>query len=341
MRIAVVHNRVKDNSLPDEQDVLKQADAVFSALVTLGHETICLPCDLNLENLKTRIEEFQPHIIFNLAESLDRHGRLIHVVPGLLDALKIPYTGAPADTQYQTSHKIMAKERMRAAGLPTPDWINPFPHDLLYLGEYSQEPGNQVEKQWIIKSLWEHASLGIDEDNIIFSKPENIPGLLKIRSYALAGACFAEIYIEGREFNLSLLGNGKGVKVLPPAEILFKGYDHNMPKIVGYKAKWMEDTYEYHNTPRSFDFLPEDKPLLKNLEELAMCCWKVFGLRGYARVDFRVDIYNNPYILEINANPCISPDAGFAAALDRAGISYKNAVEHILKDTHVPNSQDI
>jgi D-alanine-D-alanine ligase len=67
---------------------------------------------------------------------------------------------------------------------------------------------------------------------------------------------------------------------------------------------------------------PEDTILISELKRLAIECWKVFGLRGYARVDFRVDTQGRPWILEINANPCLSPDAGFAAAAAYAGISY-------------------
>jgi D-alanine-D-alanine ligase len=72
--------------------------------------------------------------------------------------------------------------------------------------------------------------------------------------------------------------------------------------------------------------------LLCQLAYLARECWHGFGLRGYARVDFRVDQEGNPWILEINANPCLSPDAGFAAALERAGISFPQAVERLLDD---------
>ncbi len=84
------------------------------------------------------------------------------------------------------------------------------------------------------------------------------------------------------------------------------------------------------NTPRRFDFPPHDSPLLKRIGELAAACWDLFRVRGYTRVDFRVDPDGRPWILEVNANPCLSPDAGFAAALERAGISYDEAVARIL-----------
>ena len=86
------------------------------------------------------------------------------------------------------------------------------------------------------------------------------------------------------------------------------------------------------HTVRRFDFPAQDGALLAELRRVAAQCWNAFGLRGYARVDFRVDAENRPFVLEVNANPCLSPDAGFAAAAARAGLSYLQVVERILCD---------
>ncbi len=93
-------------------------------------------------------------------------------------------------------------------------------------------------------------------------------------------------------------------EVLPPAEIRFINYDNGKPKVLGYKAKWMPDSFEYINTTRHFDFSPNDTDLIAQLESIATHCWSLFDLTGYARVDFRVDSKGVPYVLEINANPC-------------------------------------
>ena len=129
-----------------------------------------------------------------------------------------------------------------------------------------------------------------------------------------------------------MLGGSRGPEVLPPAEIIFEGYTDAMPRIVDYRAKWDETAYAYHHTPRRFDFKPSDQSLLNHLEDLAIRCWHRFGLTGYARVDFRVDAAGAPWVLEVNANPCLSLDAGFAAALARAGIPYEGAIGRILDD---------
>jgi D-alanine-D-alanine ligase len=232
-----------------------------------------------------------------------------------------------------TSHKVLAKQRLAAAHLPTPPWIGPWPDDVPNLPPVGPDPAGMPDGKWIVKSVWEHASIGLDETTpLLCDHADRAATLLRERAPRLGGACFAERFIDGREFNLALLAAPGGPQVLPPAEILFEGYADQALKIVGYRAKWDSDSYEFHHTPRRFDFPLEDAALLARLRDLALQCWRLFGLNGYARVDFRIDPAGRPWILEINANPCLSPDAGFAAALEAAGISYAGAVERILID---------
>jgi D-alanine-D-alanine ligase len=141
---------------------------------------------------------------------------------------------------------------------------------------------------------------------------------------------FAERFVDGREWNLSLLGNGGQVQVLPPAEIDFSAFPLGKPRIVGRRAKFDADSFEFQHTPRRFDTQPAEAPLLAQLEKLAVECWRLFGLRGYARVDFRVDGRGELWILEVNANPCLAPSSGFAAAIERGGLGYDRGIAHIL-----------
>jgi D-alanine-D-alanine ligase len=338
MKVVIAHNAVDSNSAPDERDVLVQADIVAKNLAELGHEWFLLPCDMDLVGLQEKLKTINPDLVFNLVESLDGKGRLIGVIPFMFDAMGVVFTGAPAESIHVTSHKVMAKEKMLTAGLPTPAWIGPRPHEFcsayaLKMKQSSQCPADFGSIRWIIKSAWEHASLGISGDGMVSAlNPSELITVLEARAPQLGGACFAEQFIDGREFNLSVLAGPNGPEVLPPAEILFEGYDENQPRIVCYSAKWDESSFEYSHTPRRFDFAYADKPLLDILTKTALQCWHVFDLRGYARVDFRVDAKGRPWILEINANPCLSPDAGFVAALERADIAFAKAVERILND---------
>jgi len=347
MHVAVVHDRISDSDAPDAVDVLYQAEAVEKALKALGHTSVRLDCDLDFEDVRHRLEQSGARMVVNLVESIDGKGRLIHLFPSLLDAMDLPYTGARTEAMLLTSNKVLAKKCMTAAGIPTPMWMTADGSS----GFKKIPPG-----VWIIKSVWEHASIGLDENSIVKTTDGNeLRAILKARSGVHPGqqngspvlgdsfqaskhpgipaaSCFAEAFIDGREFNLSVLAGKDGPEVLPPAEIIFKGYTPDMPKIVDYRAKWDETSHAYHHTPRTFEFASGDLPLLKTLEKLALDCWKCFDLKGYARVDFRIDAESSPWVLEVNANPCLSPDAGFAAALERAGITFEAAVGRILSN---------
>ncbi len=327
MRIAVVHNALQPKSAPDEQDVLTQADAVTEALRELGHKPVRLTCGLNLSRVQSELHAIDPGLVFNLVESLDGQGRLIHLFPFLLDVMALPYTGACAEAMMLTSNKLMAKTILDGAGLPTPAWTA-LPNTWC-IGQFRRPRDNP--RHWILKSVWEHASIGLDAEAVVEAASDRLlESLLARREQRLGGACFGEAFIEGREFNLSLLESAEGPQVLPPAEIIFEEYPPGQARIVDYQAKWDDTSYAYHHTVRRFDFDPIDGGLLEQLRNLCLECWDLLGLRGYARVDFRVDRQERPWILEINANPCLSPDAGFAVAVRQAGLTMTDAVGRIV-----------
>lgn len=332
MHIAIVYNDVGENSRKDEQDVLIQARAISKALEELGHKVFQFSCGLDLYKIKKELEDLRPDLVFNLVESLGGEERLIYLFPALLDTIRIPYTGSCTDSIFLTSNKILAKERMFLARLSTPAWIESYLCEIQTLCQ--NRPNIPFKKsQWILKSTHNHGSLGLEDRNIISGKTEGeIKDLIKKRADDLGGSCFAEFYIHGREFNLSILGGPAGPVVLPPAEIIFEGFEENNMPIVGYRAKWDAESYEYNHTNRSFDFTDDDQSLLSTLKVMALRCWDLFRLKGYARIDFRIDNNKQPWILEVNCNPCLSPDAGFVAAALRSGLSYKDVTERIINE---------
>ncbi len=328
MKIVILHNAVVDSDSPSDSDVLVQAAAVEAALVSLGHSPRRLPCTLNFELAHEALSHERPDIVFNLVESLGGSDRLAHLAPLLVEALDLPYTGVSAAAWHLTCNKPLAKQRLREAGLPTADWV------VAKDPEWGGTAGNDgLKPPYIIKAVWEHASCGIDDHAVITAGDgSTIHEQVASRSRQLGQLCFAEKYIDGREFNLSLIAGSDGPRVLPPAEIDFSKFPAGKPKIVGYAAKWNAAAVEYKHTPRKFDFKPADAPLVDWLRTLAVQCWELFGLRGYARVDFRVDKKGKPWILELNANPCLAPDAGFAAALAKANVPLERAIAWILDD---------
>jgi D-alanine-D-alanine ligase len=331
-RFAVVHNAIAADAPPDEMDVLIQAEAVCRAVVRRKDVAELIPCSLDLGRVKQHLEEIDPDMVFNLVESLEGQGRLIHLFPSLLEAMAMPFTGSGSMSILLSSNKPMAKKRLQMLNLPTPPWIGPLSGGRLFQGPIISEKWCKRQR-WLMKSAWEHASVGLDDQAVIFNKsPGQILEFLGSRAKLTNQDWFCEPYIDGREFNLSILGGLQDPTVLPPAEIVFEGFPENRLKILGYTAKWDPSSFEYRHTLRRFEFPDEDSHLLRKLEEMALKCWNGFDLNGYARVDFRVDADGRPWILEINANPCLSPDAGFAAALEYADIGFSDAVYRIVAD---------
>ena len=323
-KIVILHTDVPENASVDELDTLRQAETVAQTMVSLGYEPVFLPFSMDLNIVISKLRALQPRVVFNLVESLAGRGSMIYFATALLDYLRLPYTGCRTDAMFLTSNKPLAKKLLHAEGIATPSWIAP---DGTAVGSAPETA------TYLIKASLEDASVGLNDESVVaFSDRGKMISALYDRQMKIGCDCFAEAYIDGREFNIALLATGQGVRILPASEILFIDYPPDKLKVLDYRAKWVEDSFEYDNTRRSLDLKPQDADLVTRLQDIALKCWHVFGLRGYARVDFRVDLQGNPFVLEINANPCLSPDAGFAAALERACIKYSEAIGHILQD---------
>lgn len=326
-----MHNPVSDAETPDNQDTLVQARAVTDALRQAGHEARSLAFE-NAAHARDAIAQAAPDVVFNLVESQAGGDLLDALAAELFESAGVAFTGSGSRAIRDTCFKVPAKRAM-LPDLPTPAWIErPAPAHGPDAGGHPRFPAT-----YIIKSSVEHASRGIDDTSVVHAPSADwLRAELERRAPSLGGAAIAEAYIDGREFNLSLMGDaapGRGARVLPPAEIVFDGYPSDKPHIVGYAAKWHEGSFEFSHTPRRFDFPASDAPLLAELRTLALACWEKFGLAGYARVDFRVDA-DGPWVLEVNTNPCVSPDAGFAAAVARAGMTYAQAMDLIVREAH-------
>jgi D-alanine-D-alanine ligase len=311
-RIVLLHDAAAAAGRPDASDTLLEAQAIAAALTGLGYEPVTLPVSLDLGALERALTTLAPLAVVNLVESLENRGRLVHVVPALLESLGVPFTGCSAQAVGTTSHKVAAKRQLRAADIATPAVLG----------------ASGGDGPWIVKSVFEHASLGITDSSVVRGA-DAAARVMAERRAELGGDWFAEKFVPGRELNVALIAAPDGPRGLPVAELRFEGFPPDKPAIVGYAAKWDYTSFEYRNTVRSFAVEPD---LAARAARLARACWDEFALDGYARVDFRVDDSGMPFVLEINANPCLSPDAGFAAALDAAGIGFADALGWLIAD---------
>ncbi len=317
MNVAVLHGEVHPDAGEDEQDVLVEVECISRALLEEGYNPVPVPFSLDIKKAINKLEEIKPSFVFNLVETVEGKGNLIYFAPAILNHLNIPYTGSKLDAIYVTSNKVLTKKFLKSSGIKTPAWY-----------EIDSLPGDDMEVPCIFKSIWEHASIGLDEDSVVFQK-DKLSEEIKKRIFRGEKDSFVESYIDGREFNISILEGKNGPEVLPHGEIKFVDY-HDKIKVVGYRAKWDSDSFEYHHTNRTFDFSEEDKTLLEKLSNISVACWNLFKLSGYGRVDFRVDNSGTPWVLEVNINPCLSPDAGFIAAAQRAGLSFNDVIKRIV-----------
>lgn len=304
-------------ALEDELDVMDQVIHVEQGMRDLGIDVYRKGItDKFMDEVNALVLE-KPDFIYNLVESINNKGELNYFVPALLNLNGIPYAGNSHEAIFVTTSKVLSSRIMKLAGVSNPECFFPSQMDLLKSGH-----------KYILKPIWEDGSLGITADSVFICEPgykEKLKGLSDSH-------WFIEEFIDGREFNMSVLAGKDGPEVMPVAEIVFVGYDETRPRIIDYKAKWEMDTFEYDNTVRDFPGEKLDSELMKNLRKVAIDCWNLFRLKGYARVDARVDGNNNVFVIEINANPCIQPNGGFMAATRARGYNFPYVLQRIIDD---------
>jgi D-alanine-D-alanine ligase len=307
-----------ENFWESSVDVLHQVEAIETALTTLGSRSVRIPFAGDLDKLLARLRWDTIDLVFNLCESVNEDPCLIGHPAAVLELLQIPFTGAPALALMLSTDKLLSKQLFIANNINSPSFVT-------YDGGTFLDPGG-LRFPVILKPRFQDASIGIDQDSICRNAKELNDKAMDLHSRH--GSLLAEEYIDGREFNVSLLGFPEPV-ILPIGEIDFSAFPDDLLPIVGYRAKWDSSSFEFHHTPRVFsDTL--SLPVLKTLRQLARECFHTFMLRDYGRVDFRVDHRQLVYVLEVNGNPCLSPDAGFAAAAAQKNLSYPELISTII-----------
>ncbi len=261
-------------------------------------------------------------VVVNLVEALDGLDEYACLVPDICRSYGCTVTGNSTRCLALTLDKAVTKSVLRASGIPTPWWVQ------VSVGE--EVPRIPPEYfPLIVKPSRSDASEGIDAHSVIGQPGPELAGLVDRLHRTSGEPVLVERYLEGREFNVALLEEAGSVRVLPPAEILFKGYPAGKPRIVDYAAKWLEESFEYRNTERQIPAQISDSEF-QQIRDLALRSWTACGCRDYARVDFRMEADGRCSLLEVNANPDVAPDAGFSAALDAGRIGYPKFVATIV-----------
>jgi D-alanine-D-alanine ligase len=231
----------------------------------------------------------------------------------------IAYTGASGATLRTCLFKDRAKQALVCAGIRTPQAM------ILHTGD--ELPDDSVILPGIVKLLHEDASIGMTSANVATSATE-----LRARARELITEhrqpVIVERYVTGREVNVSVLGTGAAAMALPLHEINFAAMPQGSPHIVSYAAKWDEQHPEYLGTQPTR--LRDVSPALRAaITQTALETYNVLGVRDFGRVDLRIDEHGVPWVIDVNPNCDVSPDAGFVRAAKAAGLGYPELLRTI------------
>ncbi len=310
------------NERLSEESLLEMARQVEAAVQTLGWPVTVVPLQRSILNFVNRLRSENPDVLVNLCEGFYGRAQWEAHVAGIFELLGFPFTGSPLRTLALCQDKFQAKAVLKAAGLPT------APARLMTSPARELELGFPV----IVKPDLEDASLGIYPHSVV-RDAESLAQQVQRVVETYRQPAIVEKYIDGREFNVSVMDNGK-IQPLPVSEIDFTELPRGTPRICSYEAKWFEDHILFQKTP---PVCPAeiDEDLQRKLQELAADAFRVMGCRDYARVDFRMSRDGKIYILEVNPNPDISLNAGYVRALKAAGLRYekfwRSMIENALK----------
>ena len=312
----------------DVSSVESSARAVAGALGESGYAVELLGIQgTDVFDVLARVRAAAPDLVFNLCESMAGDSRNEPTFVGLLELFGIPYTGADLLALASCLHKRRAKDILLARGIPTP------PYRFLAGPDALDDPGlDALDYPWFVKLAHEDASVGITEANLVAT-----PAALRKRAGELMAehkqAVLAERYIDGRELNVTLIGNGGELRVLPLHEIDFTAMPADRPRIVSYAAKWEESHVDYAGT-KPVPLRNASPAFVAAVEAAARGAWHALDLRDYGRIDLRVDAADTPWVIDVNPNPDISPDAGVARAARIAGLSYPALIAQIADVAH-------
>ncbi len=297
---------------------LDRLRTVAGALRSSGYRLRTLEFADDWARVLEKISRSRTDLIFNLCEEFRGHSRLEMNIAALLEMIQMPFTGSSSLVLGLSQDKGKTKSLLADQGIPTPAYV-------VY------EPGSRnfspsLRYPLIAKPVFEDGSLGIDNDAFVGDERVLRRKVRSIhRSYRQPA--LVEDFIRGRELNVSIIGNEKP-EVLPISEIDFSSMPAGLPKICSYAAKWVEGSREFAHTQ---PLCPADlkRDIRERVKAVALQSYRILDCRDYARVDIRLSPRGVPYVLEVNANPDISPDSGMVRSAKAAGYSYESFISRI------------
>ena len=311
MKIGVLFDGMSALGVNPDGLILESVEAVENAIADWGNEHVRIPVNPDGRWVE-RVRRAKFDLVFNLCEGIDGVAALEPMVISVLELFGIPFTGNTSTTAALCLRKNVVNTVLDRAGLPVPRWA------LARKGDDFSSVGFPA----ICKPAAEDASIGIEQRSVVRSSRA-----LAARVEAMHerwDEVLVQRYIDGREINVGVVDG----EVLPIAEINFGEMPRGMWKIVSYQSKWITGSEEdVGATPSCPADLSPD--LTRELERIAVNAWRAVGGQGYGRVDMRIDSTGRPWLLEVNPNPDISPDAGLARMARVAGMDYNALIRRV------------
>jgi D-alanine-D-alanine ligase len=327
MKIALLFDGASAVAPTPDLLILSAVDAIEGALAAEGNEVVRIPVHLDARWIE-RVRRGQFHLAFNMCEGIDGRAELEAAVVSALALLGVPYTGNSPFTTALCLRKPIVNALLASKGLPIPR----------FAAVRRGDPLPSVGFPAIVKPSAEDASLGVEQRSVVRTSRalrDRVDLMLERWDQVIV-----QRYVDGREVNAGILGE----TILPLAEIEFGHLPPGTWPIVTYRSKWDAGSDEDLGTePRCPARLPAK--VAQHVRQVARTAWSLVGGEGYGRVDLRVDPSGQPWILEVNPNPDIAPDAGLARMAGAAGLEYRALIRTVCqlalaRPRHVPSTDD-
>ncbi len=303
-----------------EIDEFRTEYNVLSTLRRMGQEVRVVGIGDQLTELRETIDEWHPHIVFNLLDEFSGIVSYDHYVVAYLELMRQPYTGCNPRGMMLSRDKVLTKRILATHRVATPAFrLFPF-------GRQFREP-RRLEFPLFVKSATEDASFGISQASLVDDMTSLRERVEFIHEQVQSDALVEE-YIDGRELYVGVLGNAR-LTALPPWEMDFGSLSQAQTRIATRKVKWDRTYQEKHGiaTGKARDLTPEQAD---RLARLAKRTYRALHMSGFARMDFRMRADGSFFLLEANANPNLSRGEDFAESAKAIGMSYTSVIGRIV-----------
>jgi D-alanine-D-alanine ligase len=293
---------------------------VKQALLALGHEVRVVGVYDDLAPIRRTVEEWKPHIAFNLLEDFAGVSAFDYYVVSFFELLGLPYTGCSPRGLLLARDKALSKKLLTFHHITVPRFVE-FP-----LGRRVKR-ALRLRYPVIVKSLMEEGSVGIARASVVESEAELWERVALIHE-RIKGDAIAEEYIDGRELYVTVLGNQR-LEVLPYRELVFGEVAPGTPRVATYRVKWNEDYRKRWGIEYQFArSLPNG--VSERIAKVSKRVYRTLDMNGYARIDLRLTPESEIYVLEANPNPGIATDEDSALSAIKAGMSYEQFIGKLL-----------